>query len=380
MASESSPLQNIENVNIPREIDAPLNSPIISVPSVITINDSDNENNFDDGVIVIDSDEDEDNEMNRKLLNKYNRRLKYKMRRAINILLRYNNHLSEKEISYLENKKNVMRCKKSNDVAENVENCVSSVESKRLRSEQQNLRGLETLRRRYIEAIKSSYEILETWLSHDKSDCALPNVRCMQWARRFIINDNYVSVAQGCNGEIDSNDLDNIVKNIDFSDSESSSDGSEIISSVESEYSSPDIHFDNGECYQHQSLNPYYTNAIEYNEHVIRQERLQRLNQRLQRLKQQLQRRKQRLIRRKQRLIRRQRLRNRFEIIHKQCYNSVGKFQVSSLSGHLGEEKHCSDISPSTSMVDGVEPLQSYVHTIIQGADVSQGNNTQLHK
>jgi len=296
MESESSPL---ENVNTPMEIDlSTLNLTTTSVPSVISISDSDEEINFYDDVIVIDSDDDEI-EMHRKSLDRYNRRLKYKMRRAINILLRYNNHLSKKERSYLEKKKDIMRCEKSDRVVENAVNQVSRVESERSRSEIHNLRGLKTLRRRYQEAIKKSYEIIGIWLSHDFEVCGVTNNGCMEWATQFLLDDNYVSVDRGPDGEIASNDLDFIIQDADFSDSESSS--GESVISVESEHPSPDTYFDNSECHER----PYHTNDnnLTYNHQNIVMRGHQRSQQRKQRLK------------------RRQQLRNRFKTLHRQCYS-----------------------------------------------------------
>lgn len=422
MASEPSPSRDLENVNIPGEIDAPLNSPTTSVPSITTISDSEDENNSNDGAIVIDSDEDNEDdkddevdekhfddggvividsdsdegdegdkndfnettdldkaadgdtiEMKSMLLNKYDRRLKYKMRRAINILLRFNSNLSEKEIAFLKKKKDEMKCKESNEVVENVVNWVSRVKSERLWSEKQNLRGLETLRRRYLEAIRSSYEIFKTWLSDEKNDCVFSNNQYVQWALTYILGDVCLPVVRELNGEIKSNKLDKVIQNIDFSDSEESDfsidseksdfsidseESEEECESLnngstqslhESEHSSSDIYFYNDEGSQLPLPKPYYENNKAYKQNIIRQQRLQQ---------------------RKQRLQRRQRLRNRFKIIHGQFYNGDGKFRASSLSGHFGEEKYCSNIPPSTSMVDQIEPLQPYVHTIIQGADV----------
>ncbi|XP_029341834.1 uncharacterized protein LOC115033433 [Acyrthosiphon pisum] len=307
MESESSPQRHLENVNTPSEIDqAPLNSTTSSVPSaIIIISDSDDENNVDGNVvIVIDSDEDK-NKIKRESLDRYNRRLKYKMRRAINILLRYNSHLSEENISYLENKKYEMRCGNNNRVVENVVNRVSRVESERPRSEKQILRGLQTLRRRYLEAIRASYEIIEIWLRHNvESDCdALTD--CMKWASPFIINKkNYMPVMTSpYDGEVLSNDLDSFVKNIGFSDSESSSGESEI-SSGQNERTYDILYFDDGVFYENPSLNlQHHTNHTKKKPHNQNLTPQQRLKQRKQRLKQ-----------RKQWLKRRQQLRDRFKI------------------------------------------------------------------
>jgi len=315
MESESSPQRHLENVNTPREINqTPFNSPTTSVPSIICISDSDdendfgggNENNFDDDVIVIDSDDDED-EMNRISLDRYNRRLKYKMRRAINILLRYNSHLSEEDISFLENKKYEMRRKKSNRVVKNVVNCVSRVESERPRSEKQNVRGLETLRRRYIEAIRTSYEIIKIWLCHDVCGCDTLNTGCMKWACPYLSDNNYVSVARGPDGEVQSNELDFLIRNIDFSDSEPSSCESEI-SSDESEHTSGITYFDDDdEFHQHPSVDQYHMNGHITNQNIMRQQWLQR---------------------RKQRLKRRQQLRDRFKISQLEPDSSAGPNDV----------------------------------------------------
>jgi len=58
-----------------------------------------------------------------------------------------------------------------------------------------------------------------------------------------------VLVDRGSDGKIESNELNNVVQGIDFSDSQCSNIESEI-SSVESEHSSLDIYFYDGQCHQ----------------------------------------------------------------------------------------------------------------------------------
>jgi len=316
MESESSPQRHLENVNRLWEINrTPLNSPTTSLSSVITISDDsydenifvgDGKKNYDDNVIVITDDSDDENsyinEKHRELMNRHDRRLKCRIRRAINILLNYNNNLSVENISYLENKKYETRRGKNIRVVKNVVNRVSRIESERPRSEKQILRGLQTLRRRYIEAFRTSYEILKIWLSHDVNVCNAFNNGSMDWMIPYIINDNYISVARGLDGEVLSNDLDYVLQEINFSDSESSSCESEISSSENDTTSSTSsTYFDDGE--KDPSNNEYYMTNKSYNQNI-------------------------RLQRHKRRLKRRQKLRDRLKISQLEPGSSAGPDNV----------------------------------------------------
>ena len=100
----------------------------------------------------------------------------------------------------------------------------------RVKSEEKILLGVETLRHRYLDAIRASYEMIEIWLSNLMSDCNNLKIDFVVWANIFIVIDHYVEVVRESNGEIESNDLDLFVQYINFSDSEYSSCESEILS------------------------------------------------------------------------------------------------------------------------------------------------------
>lgn len=336
----SSSQQPLSNLNLPMEIEhAPLNSPTISI---ITISDDDDEtyNRHDeDGPLNFDCNDDQ-NEIDRKSFYRYNRRLKYKMRRAINILLKYHiNDLQNNQISILKNRKRVFSCKR------NIRRTANANKVLRARPmyKKRNLRNIESLRRRYLEAIRISHQIMSVWFSDDlQYNFANPKTEYMRWANTLITKDEYVPITRGPDGEIEFNELDYIVRDFERSDTESSS---------ASELSFATSHVTNnyGQHHQRWSHAPYHYNT--HNQYKRRMRRLQR----------------------------RQRLRNRFKVIYHEFYNDEIKCLVSSQSEHLEQEKDNTQNPISTSMVDEVEvikPIQACIHSEVQEPNSPLGNNT----
>jgi len=335
--ASSSSQQPQSNLNTPREVEhAPLNSPSTSIITISDGDDDDDDVSYseDEDVIIIDSNY-EENENNRKLLDRYNCRLKYKLKRAINILLNYHiQDLTTNQISILRNKKYVLCSKRNNRRTAEAHRRPRA----RPMNEEHNSRRLESLRRRYLEAIRISHQIMSIWFSNDlKYHFSNPGSEYMRWANNIITKDEYIPIIRGPDGEVESNELDLIIQDIECSDTESSS-ASELSTT------SQPVTNDYSELHQHWTHIPYQINT--YNQHIRRIERLRR----------------------------RQQLRNRFKVIHSEFYNN----EVSSQSKNVNIKKDSPKNLPSTSKIDGIEvikPLQPDVHSVIRDSDSPLGNN-----
>jgi len=310
-----------------------------SPKSVIVISDDEDYNdetyNINDEDFMFDCNDDE-NDTNTKLVEQYTRRLKAKMKRAINILLKQHiDDLTDDQILILKNKKRAFSSKP---------NTIRTAEANKVpRARPTHTHSIKAQRRRYLEAIRTSHQIMSVWFSDDlKYNYFNPRTEYMRWANYFITKDEFISINQGPDGEIEFNELDSVIEDAKSGDTASSS-GSEfssITSSVKNDYS---------EHHQRGSHAPCRYNT--YNQYK----------------------------RRMQRLKRRQQLRNRFKVIYPEFYNDDIKCLVSSQSGHLGQEKDSTQNPISTSTVDEVEvikPLQSCTHSEVQEPNSQPGNNT----
>uniref|UniRef100_A0A2S2PL62 Uncharacterized protein n=1 Tax=Schizaphis graminum TaxID=13262 RepID=A0A2S2PL62_SCHGA len=257
--------------------------------------------NDEDHVITIDSSDDEINEeeqMTRRTLNRNIRRLNYKIRRVINLILRYYSEgLCDEEILHLEKKRDSLR---------RTHNRVNrAFRTQPPMSEDQILRRVQTLRRRYLEAIRSALEFSYIW-SDDELNNSINSVsEYVQCINTVILkHDNDVSVNLGSDGELESNELDFIIQNMENSDTECSSESETSIS--------------------YNEFTPAYVN-----QRVKNKDRRNRSKLRYQR--------------RLQRLQRRQMLRNRFKKIHHQFYSGNDESQTSSHTRHFKEKNKLSN-------------------------------------
>lgn len=265
----------------------------LSVP-VIIIDSDENDSN----IITIESDNelDEKEQVNRKMLNRQIRGIKYKMRRTINLMLRYYSYcIPFDQVLNLEDKLDSLKHVRRNF------NRMLSVESTQRPpiSEDQFLRRVQTLRRRYFEAIRLAHSLL--YILSDNKYLVYPMSEDWPFMNDIILKRDFdLSVNRGPDGEIELHELDLFVQNIDFSDTESSN--SEFETST----------FYN----QITSVCPYQLIKNE-DSHII--------------------------ARRKERLQRRQKLRNRFKKDHHQCYSGEGQSPASSKMRHCGKKNKLSN-------------------------------------
>ncbi|XP_026821522.1 uncharacterized protein LOC113559937 [Rhopalosiphum maidis] len=307
--------QNLANVSTPNSFDRNrLKSSTPLVVPLFTIGDSDSDeedhvdeddlDNDEDHVITIDSSDDEINEeeqMNQRTFNRGIRRLNYKIRRVINVILRYYREgLCDGEILHLEEKRNSLR--RTN---RRVNRALRTESTQPPMSEDQILRRIQTLRRRYLEAIRSAHEFSYIW-SNDELNNSINSVSEYAQCINTVIlkHDNDVSVTLGSDGELESNELDFVIQNMENSDTECSS---------ESETST-----------SYNEFTPAYVN-----QRVKNKNRRYRLTIRYQR--------------RLQRLQRRQMLRNRFKKIHHQFYSGNDESPTSSHTRHFEEKNKLSN-------------------------------------
>ncbi|XP_025196858.1 uncharacterized protein LOC112595765 [Melanaphis sacchari] len=294
--------QNLANNDTPNKSDHDrLNSSTSSVIPVLTIDDSDEEdhnneedhsNDKDDVIIIPDSDDDEiyeEQQMSRLTFNYSIHRLKYKIRRVINVILRYyRQSLSDDNILYLEEKRDSLRYIRTNFRS----NRMSRAQTiRRPISNDQLLRRVQTLRRRYFDAIRSAHEFMYIWSGGELNYLIDSVSKYMQWINNLLLKhdtgfDN-ISVTRGPDGEINSNELDFVIQDIENSDSECSS-----VSETSTSYN---------------TFTPAYVNQrvkhkYSYNRSISRYQR---------------------------RLQRRQKLRNRFKKIHHQFYSGDGQSTTS---------------------------------------------------
>ncbi|KAE9527892.1 hypothetical protein AGLY_012716 [Aphis glycines] len=264
---------------------------VLSIPEyTIDSNEDDDEtcNNNDANIITIDSDDDLEEievieQVNRKMLNYKIRGLKYKMKRAFNLILRYYSHcIPLSEVLNLENKINSLK-----RVRRNFNHMLNAESTQRpSMSKDQFLCRVQTLRRRYFEAIQLAHSLL--YILSDDEYIVYPMSENWPFMNDIILKRDFdLSVNRGPDGEIESHELDFFVQNIDFSDTESSNSEFETSTS-------------------YNKITSVCPNQLIKNEdsHIK--------------------------ARRKERLQQRQKLRNRFKKVHHQCYSDDGQSPSSS--------------------------------------------------
>ncbi|XP_060847014.1 uncharacterized protein LOC132926658 isoform X1 [Rhopalosiphum padi] len=307
--------QNLANLSTPNSFDRNrLKSSTPLVVPLFTIGDSDsdeednvNEDDLNDDevhVITIESSDDEINEeeqTNQRTLNRSIRRINYKIRRVINVILRYYKEgLCDEEILHLEEKRDSLR--RTN---RRINRALRTESTQPPMSEDQILRRVQTLRRRYLEAIRSAHEFSYIW-SNDELNNTINSVseysKCINTV--ILKRDNDVSVTLGSDGELESNELDFVIQNMENSDTECSS---------ESETST-----------SYNEFTPAYIK-----QRVKNKDRRNRLALRYQR--------------RLQRLQRRQMLRNRFKKVHHELYSGNDESPTSSRTRHFEEKNKLSN-------------------------------------
>ncbi|KAF0771338.1 Uncharacterized protein FWK35_00006837 [Aphis craccivora] len=274
---------------------------ILSVP-IITIDSDDDDDetchNNDTNIIIIDSDDDleETEQVNRKMLNRKIGAFKYKMRRTLNLMLRYYAHyIPFDELLNIEDKLGSLK-----RVRKNVNRTLSAESTSRPpMSKDQCVSRVQTLRRRYFDAIQLAHCLL--YIVSNYSYLVYPMSEDWPFMNDIILKRDFdLSVNRGPDGEIESHELDLFVQNIDFSDSESSNSEFETSTS-------------------YNKITPVCSNQLIKNEdsHIK--------------------------ARRKERLQQRQKLRNHFKKVYHQCYSGDVQSQASSKMRHCEKKNKLSN-------------------------------------
>jgi len=277
---------------------------VLSIPVITIDSDEDDDetcNNNDENIMTIDSDSDLEEievieQVNRKILNRKIRGLKYKIKRTFNLILRYYSHfIPLSEVLNLENKLDSLKRVRRNF------NRTLSVESTQRppMSKDHLLSRVQTLRLRYFEAIQLAHSLL--YILSDNEYLVYPMSEDWPFMNDIILKRDFdLSVNRGPDGEIESHELDFFVQNIDFSDTESSNSEFETSTS-------------------YNKITPVCPNKLIKNEnsHIK--------------------------ARRKERLQQRQKLRNRFKKVHHQCYSGDGQSPSSSKMRHCEKKNKFSN-------------------------------------